>query len=82
MENNKIYCVECSKNTQYHIKQTPVTITVKGIQIKYTEKSAICNECGAEIYHPAINDYNVNARKEAYLNAIIDINQKSSADLK
>lgn len=82
MENNKIYCVECFKNVQYHIMQKPVTITVKDIQITYTEKSAICNECGAEIYHPAINDYNVNARKEAYLKAIIDINQKSSTDLK
>ena len=82
MENNKIYCVECSKNVQYHIKQKPVTIIVKDIEVTYIEKSSICNECGDEIYHPAINDYNVNAREEAYLKAIIDINQKISASLK
>ena len=81
MENNKLYCIECSKNIQYHIKQKPVTITVKGVQITYTEKSAICNECGAEIYHPAINDANVNARGEAYLKAIVEINQKISINL-
>lgn len=82
MENNEIYCVECFKYVQYHIMQKPVTITVKDIQITYTEKSAVCNECGAEIYHPAINDANVEVRKEAYLKAIVEINQKSSVDLK
>ena len=82
MENNKIYCVECFKNVQYHIKQKPVTIKIKDVEITYVEKSTICNECGAEIYHPAINDANANARKEAYLEAIIKINKRSSEELK
>ena len=81
MENN-IYCIECSKSVQYSIRQKSVTTTVKDVQITYAEKSAVCNECGAEIYHPAINDSNVEARKNAYLESIIEMNKKNSKDLK
>lgn len=69
MRNNIGFCIKCSKEVSYNIKTERVKLNVRGMEFSCIEHSAICNECGNEIYIPEINDANVDAREDGYRKA-------------
>lgn len=60
------FCAHCGRAVNYRVMFSPVTFHVGDTELTYKEASAICMECNHEIYVPAINDQNVNARRLAY----------------
>lgn len=69
MNKEKVFCVECKKETTYSVITSRVEMTVRGTTFSYIELSAICNHCGEEIYVPEINDANVMSSENAYREA-------------
>lgn len=69
MSNNIGFCIECSKEVMYNIKTERVKLNVRGLEFSCIEHSAICKECGNEIYVPEVNDANVDAREDGYRKA-------------
>lgn len=63
------YCVNCRGKRDYHIVSERVSLTVRGIDFDYSEKKAVCSECGNEVYVPEINDKNADARENAFRRA-------------
>lgn len=69
MISNIGFCIECSRKVSYSVKSERVELNVRGTKFSYIEQSAVCTECGNELYLPDINDSNVAAREEAYRKA-------------
>lgn len=69
MSKNIGFCIECSKKVSYSIKSELVELKIRDTTFNYIELSAVCDECGCELYIPEINDANVEAREESYRKA-------------
>lgn len=63
------FCVNCGCGRDYKVVSVRTEATVRGITFSFVENRAICAECGNEIYVPALNDENVQAREDAYRKA-------------
>ena len=63
---DKRFCVKCGRYATYSVISGRKQFVIRGKTLEYEKVSAICDECGEEIYVPEINDTNVASRKEAY----------------
>lgn len=63
------YCLNCDDKKEYFVKAQKREITVKGLTFQYVHQTAYCTDCGEELYSPEINDYNVQAKEDAYRKA-------------
>ena len=60
------FCDECRDMVKYTIGTREGSSEVKGGEVKYTEKIALCKECGKEIFISEIMDENLIAIDKAY----------------
>lgn len=65
-EKNRTFCAECRAGVDYYCRDEDVTTTIMGRKCSYTEKRAICADCGAEVFVPKIEDENLRVFYEAY----------------
>lgn len=63
------YCENCNKDVPFYLSQYKRRTRVRGIPISYDHTVAVCTECREEVYSPAVNDMNVEARELAYMEA-------------
>lgn len=63
-------CLHCMRLVNYKLIIKPITVTIKGREITYKEGTAICCECGGEVYSEKIHDDNVKRRTTAYFNTL------------
>ena len=74
-----IFCPCCRHmTTNYKEVTTPQKLTVNGVEFAYLETTALCIECGGEVYVPEINDLNVKVREAAYRMATMEVNNAQS----
>lgn len=66
MKRDYAFCEECRDEVEYTIIERNMTGMVKGTEYPYTGKEAHCVNCGALIYVPEINDYNLKALYDVY----------------
>lgn len=59
-EQNIAFCENCLDDTEYIIKNIPVTEKFRGHEIKYMKKETFCKECNGLVYVAEINDENLN----------------------
>ena len=79
-EQNIAFCENCLDDTEYIIKNIPVTEKFRGHEIKYVKKETFCKECNGLVYVAEINDENLNtlyseARKVEDLISIDEIKE-------
>ena len=63
MANNKDFCTECRKETEYSLQKKDFVWEAKGKKHNLKITTAICSECGKEMGIPGLLDRNV---KEIY----------------
>lgn len=64
------FCITCDEEVEYTVYAERVETVIRGVRINYVEVAAKCPVCGEEIYVPEINDANVQAREDAYREAM------------
>ena len=64
MENQRDFCTECRRETNYTLKKINQTIREKEYTFEIT--AAFCNECGGEMGIPGLMDYNIKEIDEQY----------------
>lgn len=69
MTENLVFCENCRNDVSYTAATVPMVGTIKGIKYHYTGKEAHCIDCGALIFVPEINDYNLKSLYDAYRTA-------------
>lgn len=69
MTKNLVFCENCRNDVSYTTTTVSMTGTIKGIEYQYTGKEAHCTDCGALVYTPEINDYNLKALYDEYRTA-------------
>lgn len=61
------FCLNCNKdNPIYLLYEEEEWFTSDGIPLKYYSVMAVCEKCNQEVYHPKINDWNVEHRERLY----------------
>ncbi len=60
------FCNKCRDMVKYTIKTIEGTAEVKGEEIKYNEKIAVCNECGEHLYVGEMMDENLDEIDKVY----------------
>lgn len=63
------FCEECRDDVTYRIIEHDMVGEIKGEEYHYLGKEAICDNCGAYVYVPEINDYNLEALYDEYRKA-------------
>ena len=53
------FCERCHDKVEYSIREEKMTKNIKGKEIEYIGKVAICSECGSEMFVADIRDYNL-----------------------
>ncbi len=66
MKSNFAFCEECRSDKEYVITEAPMIGTIKGVEYHYTGREARCSVCGALVYVPEINDFNLEALYDVY----------------
>lgn len=66
MMNRIVFCPECRQDVKFSIKEKVDSAELKGEVYEFTSKTAYCDECGAEVYVPEIEDENLKALYDAY----------------
>ncbi len=66
MMNRSIFCPECRKDVKFSVKEKVDSAQLKGDVYEFISKTAYCDECGAEVYVPEIEDENLKALYDAY----------------
>ena len=66
---NRSFCLRCGSERSYRVHSSRSEATVRGISFSFVENRAYCSECGEEVYVPAINDANAQAREDAFRKA-------------
>jgi RNase P subunit RPR2 len=61
------FCEKCHDMVEYYIEEKKMTKNIKGKEIEYIGKVAICSECGSEIFVTDIRDYNLKMLDNAFL---------------
>jgi hypothetical protein len=70
------FCIYCRKPVEYEECLNSDTFFVRGIKVDYNRVSALCRNCGGEIYIPELHDLNCMNRSEAYQQTIKELNEK------
>lgn len=60
------FCGKCKKTTEYTVVKKRHKKIVKGYEVEYEKKEAICNECQHLIFIDAIHEENSDNAKKAY----------------
>lgn len=60
------FCVECRKEVEYIVSKSLCKKVIKGYEIEYEKKEAICSECQHLIFVDKIHDENIESLKNAY----------------
>lgn len=77
MIDNKVFCEECRNDTAFVESFVPMVAVLKDKTYHYVGKEARCADCGAELFVPEFNDYNLQALYDVYRkeNGIISLEQ-------
>lgn len=72
---NKIFCPECRQQVMFKVAERPAVQQLKGKDYEFTEKIAICDNCGAELYVDKVAEENLKRIYEKYreYNGIISL---------
>ena len=65
----RTFCIECRKETEYALRKTPVTKTIREKEYQFLITTAHCKECGCEVGVKGILDYNVKEIDEQFRKA-------------
>lgn len=60
------FCEECRDLVDCSVREEKKIITIKDVELEYVGKEVYCKECGANIFHHEIHDYNLNKINEEY----------------
>lgn len=63
---NRVLCVHCYEKVPYETFIEETTGKIRGVEVNYIEKYAICKNCGRRIYIPEFEDGNMKRLEEAY----------------
>lgn len=66
MMNRIVFCPECRQDVRFTVKEKLDSAVLKGDVYEFASKTAYCNECGAEVYVPEIEDGNLKALYDVY----------------
>ena len=66
MENQKDFCTECRRETNYTLKKIKINQTIREKEYTFEITAAFCNECGGEMGIPGLMDYNIKEIDEQY----------------
>ena len=55
----RTFCLECRKETEYVLRKTPITKTIREKEYRFQITTAHCKECGCEVGGNRLLDYNV-----------------------
>ena len=55
----RTFCLECRKETEYVLRKTPITKTIREKEYRFQITTAHCKECGCEVGVNRLLDYNV-----------------------
>lgn len=69
MENQRDFCTECRRETNYTLKKIKINQTIWGKEYTFEITAAFCNECGGEMGVPGLMDYNIKEIEEQYRNS-------------
>jgi uncharacterized phage-associated protein len=78
---NKNYCYYCDRDVEISGSLQEVSTTIKGYEIVYMAKIAVCKECGNEVDVPEWDDENILKANEEYRKAAGIIAIKDIYDL-
>lgn len=72
-----IFCPECREDVTFSVKDSDLTMPLKGEEYQIKGMVAYCDKCGAEIYVAEIEDYNLEQLYNEYrkANDIISLEQ-------
>ena len=66
------FCIWCNEKTPYEVHVNGKHLIRKnGIGFFVKELSAVCTNCGFDVYVPEVNDANVERREKAYKKSMI-----------
>lgn len=66
MENQRDFCTECRRETNYTLKKIKINQTIRGKEYTFEITAAFCNECSGEMGIPGLIDYNIKEIDEQY----------------
>lgn len=66
MEKYRVFCEECRADVDFAISEKQMEGTIKGEKYSYIGKEAFCTVCGAEVFVPELNDFNLKALYDKY----------------
>ncbi|MDD2484723.1 MAG: DUF4065 domain-containing protein [Eubacteriales bacterium] len=66
MTNRIVFCPECRQDVRFSIKEKSDSAELKGEVFEFVSKTAFCEDCGAEVYVPEIEDENLKALYNVY----------------
>lgn len=64
--NRIVFCPECRQDVRFSMSEKPDSAVLKDEVYEFISKTAYCNECGAEVYVPEIEDENLKALYDMY----------------
>lgn len=69
MENQRDFCTECRRETNYTLKKIKINQTIREKKYTFEITAAFCNECGGEMGILGLMDYNIKEMDEQYRKA-------------
>ncbi|MBQ7055047.1 MAG: DUF4065 domain-containing protein [Oscillospiraceae bacterium] len=63
---NKMFCPECRQQVMFKLTERPAVQQLKGKDYEFIEKTAICDNCGAELYVDKVVEENLKRIYEKY----------------
>ncbi len=69
MTKNLVFCESCRDDVSYIVTSVSMNGTIKGTLYQYIGKEVRCADCGALVYIPEINDFNLKALYDEYRTA-------------
>lgn len=72
---NMTFCEECRKDVAYTVKTERMSGIIRGVEYEYDGKTALCSECGHEVFVPELHDSNLETLYSVYraTNGIISL---------
>lgn len=62
----KAICLNCKKKVDYDVKTIKAKAIIKGEKVEYGKKTAICKDCGKEVWVEELDDFNATEAIEQY----------------
>jgi len=61
-----VFCPECRQDVGFLVKEKSDFTKLRGTAYEFIAKTAYCNECGAEVHVPKIEDENLKSLYSTY----------------